>query len=323
MTKSEIDREFVIQELASEVSPLSIAVIFTHWKKSTNYALLEPAFGGTLEEWMSRNFPKGLAHVDDGFLAQLIFSQLVLALKRIHRVGIVHADYKPANLMINNAICKNMATARCARQDKPCTPSQKWIDNRCAVKLMDYGLACIDRAANGKMPRLHGCVRRQAGTPAFMDADAHHGELTRPSFDVWALGTTLHWLLFNAHLFVDGTGRLNKGSIETTPALVNCWWPAVPQITNAASVCRSTLWRDGIAGKRATTEELWNNFAYLSEEARSHALRVESMEHGAIGHGQNYQPPAVITDAVMPWSTWIRERALPGLHSVVTNPFGQ
>merc|ERR1712066_1201815 len=168
MTKREIDREFVIQELASKSCPLSIAVVFTHWEHSTNYALLEPAFGGTLAEWVQANFPEGLAHVDDGFLAQMILAQLVLALQRIHEAGIVHADYKPENLMINNANCKNLATALCTSRHEACTASQKWIDNKCAVKLVDYGLACIDRAAAGTMPRLHGCVKRTAGTPPYM-----------------------------------------------------------------------------------------------------------------------------------------------------------
>jgi len=263
--------------------------------------LLEPAFGGSLDTWLPANFPKGLSHVDDGLLAQLIFAQLVLAVKRIHQEGIVHADYKPANLMINKKVCKNLKKATCKEQQgSNCTASQKWMDNECAIKLIDYGMACVDRPATRKLPRLYGCVQERKGTPAFMDPNAHEGGLTKPSADIWALGVTLYWLLFNKHLFADKHGMLNPYAIHYAPTAYNCYWPSAPLMSYASSVCHSTLRHDGILGNRTTAEQLWTEFKYVSEDARYWALNAESLEVGAIGHDLDYQPPQVILDAVMP-----------------------
>jgi len=183
----------------------------------------------------------------------------------------------------------------------------------CAVKLIDYGLACVDRAARGSLPRLAGCTRERKGTPAFMDPNAHDGGLTKPAADIWALGVTLYWLLFNEHLFAGANG-LDSNAIYNTPAIFNCYWgTSAPQISSATQICRNTVWRDGMAGKRATADELWDNFGYVSEDVRYWALYAESLEVDAIGHAPNYQPPRVITDAVMPFSTWLKR--------VVLNPF--
>eukprot|EP00928_Gymnodinium_smaydae_P040429 TRINITY_DN2741_c0_g3_i1.p1 TRINITY_DN2741_c0_g3~~TRINITY_DN2741_c0_g3_i1.p1 ORF type:complete len:413 (-),score=55.98 TRINITY_DN2741_c0_g3_i1:73-1311(-) len=309
----DIDREYFLQELAAQQCPLSVGVIFSSWQGPTNFALLEAGFGGSLESWVQSNFPRGLANIDGGRLAQLIFAQIVLATKRIHQIGITHADMKPANLIVKNRACKDLRLARCRSATTPCTFSQRWIDNQCAVKIADYGLACVDRTARDGLPPMHGCTNADSGTPIFMAPEVFAMRQKTTLVDVWALGGILHFILYGKYLFFDErTGQLQGNDIMKAPFFSNCRWPAAPRGWQIYRVCASSLWR-GEIWKRSTAEELWQ-LPYVSE-VHAWTRNVEAVEAHAEGHARNFKYPDAIT---APFKSWL---SLPGFIAASWNPF--
>jgi eukaryotic-like serine/threonine-protein kinase len=111
-----------------------------------------------------------------------IGAQLASALEAAHRVGIVHRDVKPANVLV------------------PAVGP---------VKLADFGVASLTGD-----PRLTttGLV---IGSPAYMAPEQAQGEPTGPPVDFWALGATLYFA-------VEGQPPFDKGaSMATLAAVVN------------------------------------------------------------------------------------------------------
>jgi hypothetical protein len=108
--------------------------------------------------------------------------QLAATLEAAHRVGIVHRDVKPGNVMV--------------AEDG-------------GVKLADFGVASLQGD-----PQLTatGLV---LGSPAYMAPEQAAGELSGPPADFWALGATMFFA-------VEGTPPFDKGaSIATLAAVVN------------------------------------------------------------------------------------------------------
>ncbi|SEG90792.1 Serine/threonine protein kinase [Thermomonospora echinospora] len=82
-------------------------------------------------------------------------------LEEAHRIGIVHRDVKPANVLMSAH----------------------------GVKLTDFGIA---RLEGDSTLTAEGAVM---GSPAFMSPEQVRGEQTTPATDLWALGTTLYFAL--------------------------------------------------------------------------------------------------------------------------------
>eukprot|EP00928_Gymnodinium_smaydae_P001328 TRINITY_DN10498_c0_g1_i1.p1 TRINITY_DN10498_c0_g1~~TRINITY_DN10498_c0_g1_i1.p1 ORF type:complete len:465 (-),score=44.05 TRINITY_DN10498_c0_g1_i1:80-1474(-) len=322
------EREYVLQELAAKTCPLSIAVIFTAWEDWTNYALLEAGLGGDLRQWMISNFNSGgLAFVDDGRLAQLIFAQVVLAVKRIHDAGITHANLKPENIIVMSETCKKLHAAKCSSVTSDCTFSQRWIDNKCAVKISNYGMSCVDREASGSLPEMHGCSSHSDLSPAYSAPELFYGaeehvpspkSPKRSAMDIWALGCILHFILYGTHLFFDDADHhLRRTHILMVPFFINCAWPEAPKLKKIRKVCKNVIWRDGFLGSRAIAEDVWN-LPYV-EEVHTETLSVEEHEASSVGHGENYVPPEIVTGAVK--SSLNSSHELPGLYATFRNPF--
>jgi eukaryotic-like serine/threonine-protein kinase len=111
-----------------------------------------------------------------------IGGQLAATLEAAHRVGIVHRDVKPGNVMV--------------AEDG-------------GVKLADFGVASLQGD-----PQLTatGLV---LGSPAYMAPEQAAGELSGPPADFWALGATMFFA-------AEGTPPFDKGaSIATLAAVVN------------------------------------------------------------------------------------------------------
>jgi eukaryotic-like serine/threonine-protein kinase len=111
-----------------------------------------------------------------------IGAQLAGALEAAHRVGIVHRDVKPGNVLVPPAG---------------------------TVKLADFGVASL-----AGDPRLTttGVV---IGSPVYMAPEQARGEPTGPPADLWALGATLYFA-------VEGQPPFDNGaSMATLAAVVN------------------------------------------------------------------------------------------------------
>jgi hypothetical protein len=109
--------------------------------------------------------------------------QLLDALRAAHRVGIVHRDVKPGNVMV--------------------PPDEG------RAKLADFGIASL-----AGDPRLTstGLV---LGSPAYMAPEQANGQLSGPPVDLWALGATMYFAVEGEPPFERG------GAVPTLTAVVN------------------------------------------------------------------------------------------------------
>ena len=119
--------------------------------------------------------------------AREIFRGVVLGLEYLHYQGIIHRDIKPANLLISESG---------------------------TVKISDFGVsfaASKSGAGYGSLDELE--LAKTAGTPAFFAPEiclgheaserfapdrpsSDHGSIISYNIDIWAIGVTLHCLLF-------------------------------------------------------------------------------------------------------------------------------
>jgi hypothetical protein len=109
--------------------------------------------------------------------------QLLDALRAAHRVGIVHRDVKPGNVMVPRG------------------------EGR--AKLADFGIASL---AGDPQLTSTGLV---LGSPAYMAPEQANGQPSGPATDLWALGATLY-------LAVEGEPPFERGAaVPTLTAVVN------------------------------------------------------------------------------------------------------
>ena len=113
------------------------------------------------------------------------FKQALLGVGAAHRMGIVHRDIKPTNLMLN-------------RQG--------------IVKVMDFGIA--------KVVGVRGATRTgmQLGTPAYMSPEQIQGRQIDVRTDIYALGITLYQMLSGHVPFEEGSDfEIMRHQVSTPP----------------------------------------------------------------------------------------------------------
>lgn len=123
-----------------------------------NYLIMEYVAGEDAQQRVAR---KGALPTPE---ALRIVHDACLGLATAHREGIVHRDIKPGNLLISN---------------------------RGDVKVGDLGLARPENVHPDSMVSMAGVA---VGTPAFMPPEQWEGAVS-PATDVWAMGSTLFYLL--------------------------------------------------------------------------------------------------------------------------------
>ncbi|HEY5838698.1 MAG TPA: serine/threonine-protein kinase [Pyrinomonadaceae bacterium] len=114
--------------------------------------------------------------------------QLCAGLHAVHQAGILHRDFKPANVM---------------------------IDGRGKARLTDFGLAGLESELK------EGAI---AGTPAYMSPEQIAGKELTPQSDIYSLGLVLYEVFTGKRAFAGDTiGELlrkHKTSAPTTPSEV-------------------------------------------------------------------------------------------------------
>lgn len=155
-TVNEIDHEHIVQivDFVEEALPDG---------RARAYCVMELLDGLSLTE-LSRRGPLGLERIVG------IGLQLCRALAAAHRVGVVHRDVKPDNIMV------------CDR------------DGRDYVKVLDFGIAKLARPM-GDLPTnttLHGAI---IGTPSYMSPEQAAGVEVDHRADLHAVGVVLYELL--------------------------------------------------------------------------------------------------------------------------------
>ncbi len=125
-----------------------------------------------------------------------IARQTAKGLAKAHRLGIVHRDVKPANLMLTG-------------------------DG--LVKILDFGIAKLAGAAGGTR------VGFAVGTPAYMSPEQARGENVDQRTDVWALGVVLYEMLTAERPFRGADREAVVAALQRDePARLSTLRPEVP-----------------------------------------------------------------------------------------------
>ena len=168
------------QAAAAADHPNIIEVYDTGHDRGWHYIAMEYMEGGSLTDLIVRDGPlppeRSLA----------IMKQVTQGLAEAHRMGILHRDMKPSNILLN-------AKGR--------------------AKIADFGLA--------KRPDVDPCVTLHAtmlGTPAYMAPEALRGEEYDARCDLYSLGATFYQLLAGRPPFMGATSsELVARHLETAP----------------------------------------------------------------------------------------------------------
>ncbi|MEV6653048.1 serine/threonine-protein kinase [Streptomyces sp. NPDC051219] len=110
------------------------------------------------------------------------------ALLEGHRLGILHRDVKPANILVTHP-----------------DPQSSYLTEGGRVLLADYGISL--EPSSGEI-RLTGTLEI-LGTPRFMAPERVHSQVPTPAADLFSLGATLYFVL-------EGTGPFDRDSALTT-----------------------------------------------------------------------------------------------------------
>ena len=150
------------------------------------YLVLELLEGTTLGEHIAAN-----KNLDPGAVARLLVP-VIEALEELHRVGVVHRDFKPANIFL--AVNKR---------------------GQVVPKLLDFGVAKVLDEEAGTATTT-GIV---VGTPAYMAPEqaAGNGEIG-PWTDLWAVGAVLYQCLVGELPFMAPTPSLMLVDVMTKTA---------------------------------------------------------------------------------------------------------
>jgi serine/threonine protein kinase len=137
-------------------------------------------------EWaetsLSALIPHLVANSDRHKLIYYLVSQILSALVAMHEVGIVHADLKPANILVTR---------------------------RCAVKIADFGNAFVDRPENHP--------QGYSGTPGYSAPEIlAPNPAYSPAVDMWALGCLIFELATGRAPFGAGPQRAMLSEITAT-----------------------------------------------------------------------------------------------------------
>ncbi len=168
------------QAVARLNHPHIVTIYDVNLKHDPPYVVMELLRGGSLKERLKQkrlSWSEGLT----------LLRPLGQALAYAHRVGVIHRDVKPANVMFGEAETLSL-------------PDR---EGRSSLKLVDFGLA---RQQDWQQVTHTGSV---FGTPNYMSPEQARGEVVDGRTDIFALGV----MLFEA---ITGYNPLDRGSAIST-----------------------------------------------------------------------------------------------------------
>jgi serine/threonine protein kinase len=201
VTRDPLFKQFFEQEVESLTQlrhPSVVALLGASYRESHGPCLvMEYIPGSTLEALLERRKRLSVEQV-----ARLLLP-ICQALDAGHASGIVHRDLKPANLMVMHV-------------DR---------DNE-TVKVMDFGLAQINRAPHISLERLKGSnVGLTCGTPVYMAPESTRGDPVDHRADIYSLGVLLFEMLLGKPPFLsDEVNAILRAHVFAPPPRFSQVW---------------------------------------------------------------------------------------------------
>ncbi len=263
------------RSLARIHDPAIVTVFALRNSKDHTYIAMEYVEGRTFKDIIKEDGPMPASE------AVPIFVQLLEALGRAHRAGVIHRDIKPANLMLS-------------------TDGQ--------VKIMDFGLARLQSSELEMTKTSHS-----GGTPYYMPPEQFEGlKYVDNRSDLYALGMTLYQCLtgrlpMSATTMIALMREVAKGNY-TPPHLIN---PAIP--LPLSEVIMKALEGDP-QDRFSSAEEMAQALSLTREEPTAQVPR-----HEALGSTPDeiVVEKTVLEDAVTPQRTPKKETTKRGFSSAL------
>jgi serine/threonine protein kinase len=170
------------------------AVYDTADYQGTYYLVMELVEGMRLDQLLWQNGGQ------DCQVAASIIVPICGVLAVAHREGIVHRDLKPSNVMISNTG---------------------------EIKLLDFGIARVEGAAEDTRLTTTGT---NPGSTFYMSPEQIRGEAVTGSSDLYSLGCLLYEILTGRRVFEGSNAyEVNNSHLYERPVLVNHWAPDLPE----------------------------------------------------------------------------------------------
>lgn len=137
--------------------------------------------------------------------ALTIVADVAKALSEAHRLGIVHRDIKPDNILLS-------------RDDAPTSDTDEPGESGYRGRLTDFGLARHQDQSESMSVTQTGTV---LGTPLYMAPEQWKGSTVDPRADVYSLGVTLYYMLAGQPPFMSDqmSALMSKHLSEPVPPL--------------------------------------------------------------------------------------------------------
>jgi serine/threonine protein kinase/WD40 repeat protein len=180
------------QAMAQLAHPNVVSVHEIREHDDETFIVMEYVDGVTLSQWL-RQKPRAVEEVLEVFMAAGV------GLAAAHSRGLVHRDFKPANVMLG-------------------------VDRR--VRVMDFGLACPDPGKDSTVGFESDASRRDsgaiAGTPVYMAPEHFRGRWTDARGDQFSFCVALHEALYGERPFAGSTleqiwAAAERGEIRPEP----------------------------------------------------------------------------------------------------------
>ena len=185
-----------LEQLKAKDHPNVANLLETHEGQYEVHIMLQYCSGGSLQRYLQT---LGHGHGMEEEAAARLLEQLSSALSLMHRIGVVHRDVKPGNVVFTD-------------------------NSRQSIRIVDFGFATIFRVNGGSMCKK---LKTICGSPAYMAPELIRGTpYLGPPVDSWAFGCLAYELLhnrvpFRAESMPTLHARILKGSFEKFSASIS------------------------------------------------------------------------------------------------------